>query len=236
MTCFGAVTIQVKVAVPKAPLESVAVTVTVDEPTVVGEPEIKPVDEIDNPAGKLTARYVKVEATVSVARACTLTAVPVTVDCAPGLVTVTTCAVGDVIDHVNVAVPKAPVESVAVTVTEYDPASVGEPEITPVVDTMPNPAGNPDALYVNVDATESVALIAKFTDEPSTVDCAPGFVTVTTCGGSEVIVQANVALAKAPVASVAVAVTATAPATVGVPEINPVEALIDKPAGKPVAE
>ena len=39
----------------------------------------------------------------------------------------------------------------------------------------------------------------------------------------------------APVVSVAVTVTDDVPAVVGVPEISPVEALIDSPAGSPVA-
>ena len=39
----------------------------------------------------------------------------------------------------------------------------------------------------------------------------------------------------APVVSVAVTVTVDVPAVVGVPEISPVEALIDSPAGRPLA-
>ena len=62
----------------------------------------------------------------------------------------------------------------------------------------------------------------------------PGLVTVTTLGG--LTVQVNDADPCAPVVSVAVTVTLEVPAVVGVPEIRPVEELIDSPAGSPVAE
>src|SRR5215472_16136186 len=48
-------------------------------------------------------------------------------------------------------------------------------------------------------------------------------------------VQLKVAEPEAPVVSVAVAVTLPLPAAVGVPEISPVEELMDSPAGSPVA-
>ena len=48
-------------------------------------------------------------------------------------------------------------------------------------------------------------------------------------------VQLNEAVPLAPVVSLAVTVTDDVPAVVGVPEISPVEALIDSPAGRPVA-
>src|ERR1700722_11975161 len=48
-------------------------------------------------------------------------------------------------------------------------------------------------------------------------------------------VQLNVAVPPAPVVSLAVTVTDDVPAVVGVPEIRPVEALIESPAGRPVA-
>jgi predicted transcriptional regulator len=47
--------------------------------------------------------------------------------------------------------------------------------------------------------------------------------------------QLNVADPCAPVVSVAVTVTLNVPVLVGVPEIRPVEELIDNPAGSPVA-
>jgi len=45
----------------------------------------------------------------------------------------------------------------------------------------------------------------------------------------------NVVDPDAPVVSVAVTVTEEVPADAGVPEISPVEELIDRPAGVPVA-
>ena len=46
-------TVQVKLALPAAPVVSVAVTVTLELPAVVGVPEIRPVEElIDSPAGR----------------------------------------------------------------------------------------------------------------------------------------------------------------------------------------
>ena len=45
-------TVQVNVADPDAPVVSVAVTVAVEVPAVVGVPEISPVELIDRPAGR----------------------------------------------------------------------------------------------------------------------------------------------------------------------------------------
>src|ERR1700722_2850398 len=49
------------------------------------------------------------------------------------------------------------------------------------------------------------------------------------------VVQVKVDEPDAPVPSRAVTVTLLVPAAVGVPEISPVEELIDRPAGRPVA-
>ncbi len=49
-------------------------------------------------------------------------------------------------------------------------------------------------------------------------------------------VQLKLVLPAAPVPSVAVTVTLEVPVALGVPEIRPVEELIDRPAGRPVAE
>jgi len=51
-----------------------------------------------------------------------------------------------------------------------------------------------------------------------------------------VMVQVNVAEPTAPALSVAVTVTEQAHAVVGVPVTDPVEVLIDRPAGRPVAD
>ena len=63
----------------------------------------------------------------------------------------------------------------------------------------------------------------------------PGLVTVTVLPDAALMVQVNEADPEAPVVSVAVTVTLLLPVVVGVPEIRPVEELIDRPAGRPVA-
>jgi hypothetical protein len=47
--------VQENVVVPDAPAESVAVTVTVDVPAVVGVPEIRPEELMDKPDGSPVA-------------------------------------------------------------------------------------------------------------------------------------------------------------------------------------
>jgi hypothetical protein len=104
---------------PDAPVESFAVTVTFEVPALVGVPEIRPDELIDNPAGKPDAEYVKVcPAAESVACTCSpLIAVPTVPLWLPGLVTVTVLPLPPLIVQVNDADPDAPVVSVAVTVT-----------------------------------------------------------------------------------------------------------------------
>ncbi len=48
-------TVQLNEAVPEAPVPSLAVTVTVDEPAVVGVPVIRPDELMDSPAGRPVA-------------------------------------------------------------------------------------------------------------------------------------------------------------------------------------
>jgi hypothetical protein len=68
---------------------------------------------------------------------------------------------------------------------------------------------------------------------PETFDLVPGFVTVTVL----VMFQVNAdVVAVAAWESVAVTVAEHLQAVVGVPEIAPVEALIERPAGSPVTE
>ena len=52
----AAVTVQVKLVLPEAPDASLAVTVTVEDPTVLGVPEMIPAEVIDNPDGRPLAR------------------------------------------------------------------------------------------------------------------------------------------------------------------------------------
>jgi hypothetical protein len=62
----------------------------------------------------------------------------------------------------------------------------------------------------------------------------PGFVTVTLLAAT-VTVQLNVAPPLAPVVSPALTDTELEPDVVGVPEMRPLEVLIESPAGSPVA-
>src|ERR1700733_13405438 len=119
--------VQVKPAAPLAPVPSVAVTVTLLLPAVVGVPEIRPVEElIDRPAGRPVALKVSVwPEAESVAVICRLAAVPTVPVWLPGLVTVTVLPVAELIVQVKVADPVAPVVSFAVTVTLFEPAVVG---------------------------------------------------------------------------------------------------------------
>ena len=74
---------------------------------------------------------------------------PTTDDGTAESVAVTTWIGGGVVAvtvQVNVAERLAPVVSVAVTVTELEPAAVGVPEISPVVALIVRPVGNPTAL------------------------------------------------------------------------------------------
>jgi hypothetical protein len=74
-----AFTVHVKLAVPLAPVESLAVTTTDDKPDVVGVPVISPDELIDSPAGKPVAEYVRERPPESVPEICRLTAVPTVV-------------------------------------------------------------------------------------------------------------------------------------------------------------
>ena len=82
----------------------------------------------------------------SVALICRLTAVPTVPVWLPGLVTVTVLPVAALMVQVKDADPEAPVVSFAVTVTLFEPAVVGVPEIRPVAELIDRPAGRPAAL------------------------------------------------------------------------------------------
>ncbi len=82
--------------------------------------------------------------------------------------------------------------------------------------------------------SRATAAVALHTVLP---DSKPGLPS-SSCGVQpldELIVQVKLAEPLAPVVSVAVTVTLEVPAVVGVPEMRPVEELIDRPAGRPVA-
>jgi hypothetical protein len=89
-------TVQVKLADPLAPVESVALTVTRSAPAVVGAPDIRPEELIESPAGRPVEENVRLAPPESVADICRLTDDPTVVVWLPGLVTVTVLPVGPV--------------------------------------------------------------------------------------------------------------------------------------------
>src|SRR5690348_4146233 len=103
--------VQLNDADPDAPVESVAVAVTVEVPAVVGVPVIRPEELIDSPGGRPVAAKVSVwPAAESVAWSCTpVMAVPTVPVWFPGFVTVTVLPLGFETVQVNDAVPDAPV-------------------------------------------------------------------------------------------------------------------------------
>jgi hypothetical protein len=153
----------------------------------------------------------------------------------PGLFTVT---VALEITQLNEALLDAALLSVTVITTELVPAVVGVPVITPVAELIDSPAGRvPPAAQVSVKCPLEAAGIVSGVMATWAVDAwAPGLTTVTTSAPDALITQENVAVPEAPVVSVTVTVTELVATTVGVPVMCPVEALIESPAGRPVAE
>jgi hypothetical protein len=134
--------------------------------------------------------------------------------------------------QVKVVFPLAPVGSVALTLTEYDPAVVALPLISPL-ELMESPVGRPVALYVRVMPPESVPTICRLAEVPVVIDWVPGLVTLT------VLVTFQVKAAEPSKVALSVAVTSTLKgepaAEVGVPLITPVPVLMESPVGSPVA-
>jgi hypothetical protein len=197
---------------------------------VVGVPVTVPLDGLMvSPAGSPVADQVKVapdwESVAELVRA--VMTVPDTFVWLPGLVTATVLPMV----QEKVAEPWAPRLSVAVMVTEYNPAAVGVPEMAPVVVLKERPVGRPDWAHeemVPPPTTEAVG-VNPVMAEPDRLDWLLGLVTVTTSW----TVQVNALLVPVnPLESVAVAVTEYAPPVVGVPEMIPPE-LMDRPGGAP---
>ena len=128
--------------------------------------------------------------------------------------------------------PAKPAPSVAVTVTEETPGVVGVPVMTPVEVLMASPVGKPVADQVSVapDWVSAPALVSVEMAEPVTFDWLDLAVTATVL----VIVHEKVALPElaGEALSVAVMVTGVTPGVVGVPVIAPVDASMDRPAGR----
>jgi len=204
VTVTALVMIQATLVDPANEAPSVAVTVTEEVPGVVGVPVTAPVEVlIASPAGRPAADQVKVAPDWESVAAVVIVAMaePVTLDCAPGLVTTTVL----VVFQVKVALPWAVEPSVAVRVTEAAPGVVGVPVMAPVVELIVSPAGRPVADQVSVAVgLVSVADGVKVAiADPVTEDLVPGLVTATVL----VMVQANDAEPEKLAPSVAVSVT-----------------------------
>lgn len=145
---------------------------------VVGAPVMSPEELIVRPGGRPVAVKVSAKPPESVAAICKLTFLPTLSLCWWGFVTVTVLVPLELTVQVKEVEPLAPVESLAVTVTEDEPAVVGEPLMRPE-ELIDKPAGRPLAVKVSEAPPESVAAICKLTAEPTVVVCVPGLVTVT---------------------------------------------------------
>ena len=219
---------------PEKPAPSVAVMSTDEVPAVVGVPEMVPVEwSIDSPAGRPVAlkELTGVVDELSVAPIETgVMAEPETEDWDPGVATDTV----SVTVQAKEAVPANPAPSVAARVTEHVHGVVGVPVIEPVEELIDNPAGSPVADHERVapDWVSVAELVRVLMAVPVTFDLAPGLVTVTVL----VTFHVKVADPLKPAPSVAFTVTEHVHGVVGVPVIEPVEELIDRPAGSPVAD
>jgi hypothetical protein len=187
---------------------------------------------IDSPAGRPVADQARVavdDESVAVTSIGVM-AEPETSDWSPGLVTETVL----VTVHENEAESLAPEQSVAVTVTDDEPAVVGVPEMVPEEGSMARPAGRlvTDHVSVAVDDESVAATSTGVMAAPEMSDWSPGLVTETTL----VTLHENEAVPVKPELSLAVTVTDDVPAAVGVPEMVPEVGSMARPSGSPVAE
>lgn len=105
--------------------------------------------------------------------------------------------------------------------------------MAPVPLLMDRPAGKPVADHVTASLSASLAIGVTETEDPARWLCAP--IADITGALLAVMVQLNVSLSlKLP--SETVIVTLDVPAVLGVPEITPVELLMLRPVGKPLAD
>ena len=147
---------------------SVAVTVTLLVPAVVGVPEIAPVDELMlTPAGRPVADHVTVPLAPEAVND-TLTGEP-TFTATAELDGVIVNDTGDTV-MVTVAVAVLPAASFAVTVTLDVPTAVGVPEIAPVDELMLTPAGRPVADHVTVPLAPEAVNVTVVIAEPTFTD------------------------------------------------------------------
>jgi len=200
---------------------------------VDGVPVIVPVEElIDSPPGRPVADQVMVAPeSVSVALEVTgVTAEPVRLDWFPGLVTLMV----EEMPQVNEVDPVKPAVSVAVMVTEKTPAVVGVPVTDPVEELIERPAGRPEVVQVK-DWPDWVS-VAELVNVLMAVPAGEVRLDLDKTATVLVVVHVSAAEPACPVLSEATIRTEAEPGVVGVPVIVPLEALIDRPAGSPVAD
>jgi len=232
VTATVLVTVQVKAAWPEKPAESMAVRTTLQDPAVVGVPEMVPFDGFTlSPTGRPEADQVRVAVDEeSVAEAVRETGEPEAEDWFPGKMTATELMTV----QMKAAWPEKPAESVAVRTTSDTPAVDGVPVILPVEELTEVPGGRPDADQVTMLAVDevSVAVAPRETGVPESEFCAGVGPTVTRF----VRTTGKVVEPAYPLESVAVRVTESEPAVVGIPVIRPDDGLMVSPEGRPVAD
>ena len=182
---------------------------------------------IDRPAGRPPADQVYGVAPPLADMLCDKDA-PVGLVRVPGLLRT---AAGPV-THVNAVAPVRLPLSVTVAATVAVPAVVGVPLMTPVEVLIDSPAGSPVAAHVYGAMPPVAARVTDVAATPVAEALFPGLVAV---AGVATIHEYD-ALPAIFFASAAESLTAAVPTVVGVPLMAPVEALIDNPAGRPVAD
>lgn len=120
------------------------------------------------------------------------------------------------------------------TVKENVPAAVGVPEITPVVDNV-NPAGKLPVVTAQVYG-ETPPVATRDAEYATPILAAGSVVVVIVNSGSTVTAYACVTTTAGDSESAARTVKVTGPATVGVPEITPVDGAIPIPVGNAPTE
>jgi hypothetical protein len=139
-----------------------------------------------------------------------------------------------VMDRVAVAVCCGVPESFTVTLALLVPVTVGVPLITPLLALIDNPAGRPvaDQVYdVTPPEAATGVLYATFLVPEGSGDG----VVIVNCELMVIARLADAVCCGLP-ESLTVTLAVLVPAVVGVPLIAPLVALIDNPAGRPVAD
>ena len=139
-----------------------------------------------------------------------------------------------VIERVAVAVCCGVPESFTVTLALLVAATVGVPLITPVLALIDNPAGRPVADHV-YDVTPPEATTVVLYATPLVPDGSGEAVVMVNCELMVIARFADAVCCGLP-ESFTVTFAVLVPAAVGVPLITPLLALIDNPAGRPVAD